>query len=1308
MAVKKAEVLYVGDAKSIVRAAQQAGNANKKFAKETEGAHARVGRSFAGMASRAVKAGVAVGAAYASIAGAKAAVNTTEDLAKVTLSLHKNLGLSVHSASQWAAVAKSRGIDGKALNQSFGTLAKNAVAAAQGQDKQKTSIVGLIKEQNKLTKTGASRAQVEAAGAKITAAASKSAGPQADAFKKLGLSVKDVHSANTDFNGFMSKVSDGLNKMGPGAERNSVAMKLFGKGWQTVVPVLRGGSKAMDEQLKLADKYGVTFKGKTVKSLEDLIAAQRESKMATLGLQVAFGTQLAPALTKGTTAFASFVSNIRNGGGDFAKFRELVKAAVGEVRTDFSALASVAVPAFAKLSEVFKSLPGPAKIATMAAAALGAVFLATGPVGLGIAALVAGAIVIKRNWGAISGVFDQVKASVTGWVNKNRADMEVVGKAFADVAKVVRVVFTTAFDFAEAVVKRALPGIKKVIAGDVAIIKGVINVFLGVLHGDWSRVWGGLKGIVSGAIKSTLGALRAMTAPTREVASRIGSAIVGVFHDLGSRFFQLGQNLIQGLVGGIKSAAQSAVDAAKGVAKGAVDGVKNFLGISSPSKVFHKIGVNVAEGFVLGLLSHKEAVADGLNRGLLFPIDAAIAALNAKKDRLQAVWDAIDKRAERSSLVRGVRSARTALATPVSSGSSSGSSGGGTAGGGSGVIGGGKFLQGLGLQVGESKYFGGVTTTAHKHYKNDHYSGNSIDVNAAGGGAAELSKLQAALTALRSKFSASIQQAFIEDANTANQHLHVTFKSAGSAAKAAATKVAKTMGAAGKGSALNRSYPGHALGAKGAATLSVDQVRAVAEMAGFSPGRAMQMAQVAHGESGYQPGVISKDGGFGLFQNTPRVWGASAKAYLAKLGGKKALLNPLKNAKMAKFLSDAAVKAGKDPFSPWFGTKFLNRGMDVSNVKSVLGKSGLGGSGTKGSKSAVSDAIKALKDFDKEAARAKKLAAIDVQVKNLERLKAFKDAIAGIRTQVKDLAGQAAQAWRAIQEKRIDAEHDAALAYIDNSAPALELRSLQETDAAEQDKKTKEGLDQDYADAKLALSTGTTKAEKDDAEKKIKDAEDALEGYKRGKREAELAAWVENEKTKADKSQEKQKDGLDQQTADYQTALEAQLGVLTDNLEKRKTSYTQWAKEVNGILAGYGLSVATDSGTEATVQGGPGPGGIDLSKWVQTTWKVSGGEMVRYGDGHVEFKPNGSNPIHATGSKPQGKAGGGWVYPGMTYTVGEVGREQFTPAVGGRITPASRSGGGGSPTVVIDKAYIGSQRAAEVLAHKLAHRMRFG
>lgn len=63
----------------------------------------------------------------------------------------------------------------------------------------------------------------------------------------------------------------------------------------------------------------------------------------------------------------------------------------------------------------------------------------------------------------------------------------------------------------------------------------------------------------------------------------------------------LGRDMIQGLVDGIKNMVGKVGDAVKSIADKVTGGLKNLLGISSPSRVLMGLGEDTAEGFVRGL-----------------------------------------------------------------------------------------------------------------------------------------------------------------------------------------------------------------------------------------------------------------------------------------------------------------------------------------------------------------------------------------------------------------------------------------------------------------------------------------------------------------------------------------------------------------------------------------------------------------------------------------------------------------------------------------------------------------------------------
>lgn len=95
------------------------------------------------------------------------------------------------------------------------------------------------------------------------------------------------------------------------------------------------------------------------------------------------------------------------------------------------------------------------------------------------------------------------------------------------------------------------------------------------------------------------------------------SAIVKGFDNSASRILEIGKNIARGVWEGIKSMASWLSDKVSGFFGGIVDGVKGFLGIASPSKVFAGIGKYMAEGLGEGwedeFGSVKAKITGGLN-----------------------------------------------------------------------------------------------------------------------------------------------------------------------------------------------------------------------------------------------------------------------------------------------------------------------------------------------------------------------------------------------------------------------------------------------------------------------------------------------------------------------------------------------------------------------------------------------------------------------------------------------------------------------------------------------------------------------
>lgn len=113
----------------------------------------------------------------------------------------------------------------------------------------------------------------------------------------------------------------------------------------------------------------------------------------------------------------------------------------------------------------------------------------------------------------------------------------------------------------------------------------------------------------------------------KSLAGTVATELTTVATDGGAAFegfdwAGLGTNLISSMSSAISNGASSVVDAVTGVAQGAIDAAKEALGISSPSKVFTAIGVNIAESFIDAVKSKTkdtdEAIKEMLGVGSSF------------------------------------------------------------------------------------------------------------------------------------------------------------------------------------------------------------------------------------------------------------------------------------------------------------------------------------------------------------------------------------------------------------------------------------------------------------------------------------------------------------------------------------------------------------------------------------------------------------------------------------------------------------------------------------------------------------------
>jgi len=169
--------------------------------------------------------------------------------------------------------------------------------------------------------------------------------------------------------------------------------------------------------------------------------------------------------------------------------------------------------------------------------------------------------------------------------------------------------FTDVFNGIGQVVTTVVGGVVSFVQGYFSTLQSIFTGLGSFVTGLWTNLWTGLGSFLSGALQNYV----------RFVSDGIGN-VVGFFRDLpgkilgflgglGDLLVGTGRNLIEGLIKGVQQVAGNIAETVLKPIRDAVNGVKSFLGIRSPSRLFMQIGAYTGEGMAIGLERSASLVA---------------------------------------------------------------------------------------------------------------------------------------------------------------------------------------------------------------------------------------------------------------------------------------------------------------------------------------------------------------------------------------------------------------------------------------------------------------------------------------------------------------------------------------------------------------------------------------------------------------------------------------------------------------------------------------------------------------------------
>lgn len=121
-------------------------------------------------------------------------------------------------------------------------------------------------------------------------------------FQRLGISQEKVKNLSQEQ--LFEETIKGLSSLEAGTERTKLATQLLGRAGADLGPLLNGGSKAIEEQMKIAEDYGMIMSDKAVKASANFKDSLTTLSMTAKGLKNRLMGEFLPSLTLVTDGLA--------------------------------------------------------------------------------------------------------------------------------------------------------------------------------------------------------------------------------------------------------------------------------------------------------------------------------------------------------------------------------------------------------------------------------------------------------------------------------------------------------------------------------------------------------------------------------------------------------------------------------------------------------------------------------------------------------------------------------------------------------------------------------------------------------------------------------------------------------------------------------------------------------------------------------------------------------------------------------------------------------------------------------------------
>jgi phage-related protein len=551
--------------KELSTAEDEAGNSAEEAGGKVEG--------FGGMVSgmgTLVKGSITlvlglVTALLAVTAGIGGLVFTTANASAELVDLSAQTGISTERLQELAYVGEQVGTSQETITGSLARLVRTMGSAQQ-----------------QYADYAADQAEAAANGDEF----SGTLGDNAAAFEQLGVKITDANGNLRDNEAVFADVLNALGGISNEAERDALAMSIFGKSAQELNPLIKAGTAEMQRLAAEAREVGAVMSEEDVAAFEafdDTLASLQMGLKGTLGtLASAFLPGFQSVFDQLGGYLREFSGIVKSSDGDFGALADglggLLAKIIGDIATQAPQMLQAGLSILqAVIDSIVANLP------TLIDAALGIITMLLDFIVQNLPVIIEAGLQILI--ALVQGISQSLPTLIPAIV---QALLTIVQTLIENLPMLI----DAALQLILALVQGLLLALPILLAAAPEIIASLVTAMLEMLPLLGSAALQLIVALAYGIVAN----IPTLLVAVGELIVAIGRAIYDFILDTPQR----GRDIIKGLADGIKSSTGMLYDAITKVINGMVDKMKSLLGMASPSKVGKGIGRNLFESVGMG------------------------------------------------------------------------------------------------------------------------------------------------------------------------------------------------------------------------------------------------------------------------------------------------------------------------------------------------------------------------------------------------------------------------------------------------------------------------------------------------------------------------------------------------------------------------------------------------------------------------------------------------------------------------------------------------------------------------------------